>query len=257
VRLNHHRSGSGEPVLLIHGVGSQWQAWEPVIGAVARQRDVIALDLPGMGGSPTLPIGVTPNVAALADAVESLVGELGIERPVVGGNSLGGIVALELAARGLAKAVVLVSPVGFANPWESAIGRNNLRAGAWAARRAPEAVEWLLKRPRGRVLALQSVVGKPAQMPVAAAIGATRNLASSAGFEPTVAVISRERFTRGDEVKVPVTLLWGSKDYVLFPWQAKRAMQELPHARHVSLPGAGHVPMWDAPDEIARELLSA
>ena len=55
---------------------------------------------------------------------------------------------------------------------------------------------------------------------------------------------------------MPVTLVWGTRDMILFPWQAKRALRELPRARLLPLPGAGHVPMWDEPDAIARELLS-
>jgi pimeloyl-ACP methyl ester carboxylesterase len=257
MELSHHRAGSGEPVVLIHGVGSQWQVWEPVIERVAREREVIAMDMPGFGGSPTLPIGVPPTVSALAGAVASFLDDLGVERAVLGGNSLGGFVALELARRGRAKAVVCVSPAGFGRPWEMAIGRSNLRSGAAMARRAPGLSEWLLRRPRGRELAIGSITGRPTHMPAAAAVGATRNLVASPGFEPTIQTVSRERFTGGDEVGVPVTLVWGTKDYVLFPWQVKRALRELPQARHVPLPGAGHVPMWDAPDEIARELLSA
>lgn len=257
MELSHHRVGSGDPVLLIHGVGSQWQIWEPVTERVAREREVVAVDLPGMGGSPTLPIGVVPNVAALTDAVAGFMDERGLTRPVVGGNSLGGFIGLELAARGRARAVVAVSPGGFGTPWEMAVGRGNLRLGAWAARKAPERIEWFLRRPRGRNLSLRATVGRPTQMSAAAAIGATRNLAASVGFEPTIQVISRERFRRGADVQVPVALVWGTRDYVLFPWQARRAMREMPQARHVPLPGAGHVPTWDAPDEIARELLSA
>ena len=49
MQLNHHRSGSGEPLLLIHGIGSRWQMWEPVIGALAAHHEVIAIDLPGFG----------------------------------------------------------------------------------------------------------------------------------------------------------------------------------------------------------------
>jgi pimeloyl-ACP methyl ester carboxylesterase len=109
VQLHHYRAGSGEPLVLIHGVGSQWQMWKPVLAALERERDVIAVDLPGFGGSPTLPIGVRPSAAALAGAVAEFLDSLGIERPVVGGNSLGGWVALELAARGRARAVVAVS----------------------------------------------------------------------------------------------------------------------------------------------------
>ena len=257
MELSHHRAGSGDPVVLIHGVGSQWQVWEPVIEAVAREREVIALDLPGFGGSPTLPIGVVPGARALADAVASFLDGLGIERPVLGGNSLGGWIALELAARGRAKSVVGVSPAGFATPWESAVARVNLNASARAVRKMPELTEWLARRPRGRVLAFGGLVGSPARMPARAAIGASRNLARSPGFDATMAVITRERFSRAAEVAVPVALLWGTRDYVLFPWQARRALRELPRARHVPLHGAGHVPMTDDPDAIVRELLAA
>src|SRR3954466_11362232 len=119
MQLSHQRSGSGESVVLIHGVGSFGQAWKPVIEAMHGERDVIALDLPGFGGSPTLPIGAVPDARALADAVADFLSELDLERPVVGGNSLGGWVELELARRGRARAVVGVSPAGFASPLES------------------------------------------------------------------------------------------------------------------------------------------
>jgi pimeloyl-ACP methyl ester carboxylesterase len=257
MELSHHRAGSGDPLVLIHGVGSQWQVWEPVLEAVARERDVIALDLPGFGDSPTLPIGTVPSTDALADAVASFLDGLGIEKPVIGGNSLGGWIALELAARGRAKAVVGVSPGGFATPWESALARGHLSTSARLTKTMPELTEWLVRRPRGRVLAFGGLVGTPARMPAQAALGASRNLARSPGFEATMPVITRERFTRAAEVDVPVALLWGTKDYVLFPWQVRRALRDLPRARHVPLYGAGHVPMTDDPATITRELLAA
>jgi pimeloyl-ACP methyl ester carboxylesterase len=257
MELNHHRAGSGEPLVLIHGVGSQWQVWAPVLEAVSRERDVIAVDLPGFGDSPTLPIGVVPSARALADAVAAFLDGIGIEKPVIGGNSLGGWIALELAARGRAKAVVGVSPAGFAAPWESAAARAHLVASAQGARRMPGLTEWLLRRPRGRLVAFGGLMGVPARLPAGAALSATRNLARSPGFDATIAVITRDRFTRASEVGVPVALLWGTKDYVLFPWQVRRALRELPRARHVPLYGAGHVPMWDDPATITRELLAA
>jgi pimeloyl-ACP methyl ester carboxylesterase len=257
VQLNHYRAGSGEPLVLIHGVGSQWQVWKPVLPALERERDVIALDLPGFGDSPTLPIGVRPSAAALAGAVAAFLDGLGIERPVVGGNSLGGWIALELAARGRARAVVGVSPAGFATGWERALSRRNLRASAVSARRAPKLTEQLLRRPRGRKLAFGGLMGRPERLSAADALGATRNLATSPGFDGTLTTITRDRFKHPEKVGVPVTLVWGTRDMVLFPWQVRRALRELPRARHVPLPGAGHVPMWDDPETIARELLRA
>jgi pimeloyl-ACP methyl ester carboxylesterase len=256
VQLSHHRAGSGEPLVLIHGVGSQWQVWAPVLPALERERDVIALDLPGFGGSPTLPIGVEPNAAALATAVADFLDGLGVERPVVGGNSLGGWVALELAKRGRARAVVGVSPAGFASRWESAASRAHLMS-SWRGARATRLTDWLIRRPRGRVLAFGGMMGNPKAMPPAAGLEASLNLAQSIGFPNTVATITRDRFRDADQVEVPVTLVWGTRDLVLFPWQARRALRELPQARHVPLPGAGHVPTWDAPDAIVRELLAA
>jgi pimeloyl-ACP methyl ester carboxylesterase len=257
MKLAHTRTGSGKPVVLIHGVGSFAQAWKPVIDAMRGERDVIALDLPGFGASPTLPIGVVPDARALAGAVADFLSELGIERPVVGGNSLGGWVALELARRGRARAVVGVSPAGFATPLESKAARAQLRAAWRSAQRTPALTEQLLRRPRGRVLALGNIVGRPERTPPAEAIAATRNLAASPGFDGTVNVIAKDRLTDGDEIDAPVTLVWGTRDMILFPWQAKRALRELPRARLVPLQGAGHVPMWDEPEAIARELLSA
>jgi pimeloyl-ACP methyl ester carboxylesterase len=256
MQLAHHRGGAGEPIVLIHGVGSHWQVWQPVIPALEREREVIALDLPGFGGSPSLPIGVVPNAAALADAVEEFLDSLGMDRPLIGGNSLGGWIALELAKRGRARAVVAVSPAGFAEGWEQIAGRFQLLF-TWRGARMRGMAEWLVRRPRTRTFAFATVMTRGRNMSPTAGVEASKNLAESVSFENTVAALTRDRFRDADRVRVPVTLVWGTRDLVLFPWQAKRALRELPNARLVPLAGAGHVPTWDDPDGIVRELLSA
>src|SRR5690606_1786603 len=55
VTLSHTRAGRGEPLLLLHGIGHHRQAWDPVVDILATEREVIAVDLPGFGASPTLP----------------------------------------------------------------------------------------------------------------------------------------------------------------------------------------------------------
>ena len=64
--LAYRRSGSGEPMVLLHLLGSSRQAWDPVAPALARHFDVIAVDLPGFGESAPLP--GEPSPAALAAA---------------------------------------------------------------------------------------------------------------------------------------------------------------------------------------------
>ncbi len=51
------RSGTGAPLVLLHGIGLSRQAWDPVVPALARHFDVIAVDLPGFGGSAPVPAG--------------------------------------------------------------------------------------------------------------------------------------------------------------------------------------------------------
>jgi pimeloyl-ACP methyl ester carboxylesterase len=94
--FTYERAGEGEPLLLLHGIGHHWQAWEPVLGILAAERDVIAVDLPGFGTSPALPDGVSYDLTNVGSLLGSLCEALEIERPHVAGNSLGGLLALEL-----------------------------------------------------------------------------------------------------------------------------------------------------------------
>ena len=94
VTLSYTRRGSGEPLLLLHGIGHHRQAWEPVIPALAAERDVIAVDLPGCGDSPALPDGMAHDLPTMSTVLKALFGALEIDRPHVAGNSLGGLLAL-------------------------------------------------------------------------------------------------------------------------------------------------------------------
>ena len=91
------RAGSGEPLVLLHGLGGSQTVWRPVVDLLAPEREVLTLDMPGFGGAPELPTGIEPSAANLAAAIQQRCATLGIDRPHVAGNSLGGWVALELA----------------------------------------------------------------------------------------------------------------------------------------------------------------
>ena len=110
--LAYDRAGAGEPLVLLHGLGSSRRSWDPVLPGLVGEREVIAVDLPGYGDSPldrTRP-GHTPG--DLADSVAGLLDDLGLATAHLGGNSLGGWVALEMAKRGRARTVTAFSPAG-------------------------------------------------------------------------------------------------------------------------------------------------
>ena len=256
MELHHHRGGSGEPLVLIHGTGSQWQMWGPILALLERERDVIALDLPGFGGSAALPTETPPTPATLADAVASFLDGLEIHTPAIAGNSVGGATALELARRGHARAVVAISPSGFWTRQEARYCRAVLRASAAISRIADPVLPALMGNPVTRTAATGHLVGRPWSMPAGAAVGATRNLATSPGFAATVtSALAAGTFRGGAEIAVPVTIAWGTHDWLLLPRQAPRAQRCIPGSKLVWLDGCGHVPTWDDPELVARVVL--
>ena len=255
--LSHDRGGSGEPLLLIHGIGSQWRVWEPVLPALRAEREVVAIDLPGFGESAVLDGGRAPTVDALADAVVAFLDDLGWERPHVAGNSLGGWLALELSKRGRAASACALSPAGFWNRWEHVFAVSSLRNAQTLVRRLDGRLESLYAKPGVKALMMGQLVARPGRLPVDAAVGAARNLGRSPGWTPTLDAMAGAHFTGGAAVRTPATIAWGEKDRLLLPRQAGRARQAIPQARHVWLYGCGHVPTWDDPELVARTILSS
>ena len=101
---------AGPPLVLLDGFTDMWRTWELALPALERRHDVLAPTLPGHAGGPPLRADVRAD--DLADSVERAMDESGFETAHVAGNSLGGYVALQLAARGRARSVVALSPAG-------------------------------------------------------------------------------------------------------------------------------------------------
>src|SRR5829696_8544085 len=93
-----HRGGSGPPLVCLHGFTDTWRSWELVLPQLERRYDVLAPTLPGHAGGP--PLGADVAEAGFVDAIERAMDEAGFDTAHVVGNSLGGYLALQLAARG-------------------------------------------------------------------------------------------------------------------------------------------------------------
>jgi pimeloyl-ACP methyl ester carboxylesterase len=257
MQLACDRSGSGPPLVLIHGIGSRRGVWKPVVPLLAAERDVLCPDLPGFGESPVLPDGEQPTVQALARAVHAWWTEVGLEGPHVAGNSLGGGIALELARMGVVSSATALSPIGFWNAVEARYGRAMLRVTHVSATRFGAQMQRIVRSPVGRQLTIGLMYGRPARRDGDEAAEDLVQLARAPGWEATLPRTRDYVFRDGDQLKVPVTIGWGTRDRLLIPRQAERARARLPQARHVPLPGCGHVPMSDDPEGVAALLLAA
>jgi pimeloyl-ACP methyl ester carboxylesterase len=255
VQLNHRRIGTGEPLLLMHGIGSRWQMWEPVMDRLAQHHEVIAVDLPGFGASPMPPPGAAPGIDSQAALVSEFLGQLGVERPHVAGNSMGGLLALEMATRGLARSATALSPAGFASRTGMTYGRVSLWLSVRLARRTARYADTLFATAVGRKLGLSLFVARPERLTGAEAAENTRALADAPWFDETLPALRAYQFPDPVHIEVPVTVAWGAKDRLLWPRQARRAAHALPRARVLLLQGCGHVPTWDDPEQVAQVLL--
>jgi pimeloyl-ACP methyl ester carboxylesterase len=250
--INYHRQGEGPPLVLLHGIGHHWQAWEPVIERLAKEFDVIACDSPGFGHSAPLAPGIEPTIPAYADAFEWFFAELGLERPHVAGNSMGGAIALELARGRAVRSVTAFSPAGFWTAPELRFCQLSLDALARTPRPARPALEALTRTRTGRVALFSQTFGYPTRLPAEEAIATLRDAWASPAFAGALAAFSQYRFGSPQQLRnTPVTIAWGRRGRLLpYRLQAPRARALLPWATHVTL-GAGHVPFYDDPPAVA------
>jgi pimeloyl-ACP methyl ester carboxylesterase len=264
VTLHTVRKGAGEPLVLIHGIGHHWRAWEPVIDLLAAHHDVIAIDLPGFGRSPapTQNRGMPSAVEALA----AYFAEAGLDRPHVAGNSLGGAIALELAAAGHARSVTALSPAGFSTPAQVRRALSILRGHRVGAFTPAPLLKVFYRTGFGKAFSFGWLVRNPGVLTAERALADTLALRGGKGFGAVARHGRAYAFAAGRDAPgrdaagrgmsgVPVTIAWGSRDRIFPPVHAGVARDRLPGARHVTLDGCGHVPMSDNPALVAGVIL--
>ncbi|WP_051179601.1 alpha/beta fold hydrolase [Nocardia concava] len=246
-----HRSGGGEPLLLLHGVLLTWQSWGSVLDELATEYSVLAPTFPGHWGGPEAARPAT--VTALVDHCERLLDESGWDTAHIVGNSLGGWVALELAARGRARSCTAIAP-----------------AGLW---RTPAAADSLLRKFRAfgpliglgpdrqptmptllRSLLLPLLASKPADVPNPLAKAMTAAITECAIVDDLAEDPGLPTgFTGLADLDLPVTILLPEHDRILPP-HIYMPLTPTPTLDVRPLPALGHVPMLEDPDLVTAEI---
>lgn len=252
-RIAFERRGHGRPLLLLHGLGDRRQSWRSVMRELGGEYEVVAVDLPGFGDSPGPPRDEPYDVPALVTVVREFCALHGLDRPHLAGNSLGGAIALELAAQDHASSVTVFSPAGFL-PRRTRFRLYVLGALAGLAAHAPMPVkERIADSAPARAAARATMRGNPASPEARSVRFGVRSLWPGAPYVRMVPRIADYRFEH-QLITCPVTVAWGDRDRTLLPSTAQHAHERLPDARRVSLIGCGHIPMADDPLTVAEQI---
>ena len=257
--MHHLRFGSGKPLLLVHGLGSEARSWSTVSPRLAEHREVIAVDLPGFGATPRL-AGPT-TIGSLADALTSFLDAQGLRGIDAVGSSMGARLVLELARRGgVLGSVVALDPGGFWRGWE----RQVFFASIWLSIRAVRALQTVMPAIAANRLARTMLLAQFSYRPWALApevvLKEMRSFARATAFDELLHELSfgeEQRGAAAGSIVAPLVIGWGRNDRVCFPRQASRAMALFPDARLHWFEHCGHFPHWDAPDETVRLVLAA
>lgn len=237
ITLRTLQSGQGTPVIFIHGFGADLSAWRPLVGRINLGLPILALDLPGHGGSTGQPATSFDDiVASVGDALRSVTGGVHLV-----GHSVGAAVAMALTARGDldVRSLCLLSPAGLGPTVDGAFVHGFLEAQTEAALAA-----WMRR-----------LVHNPAMLaPVL--VRATLSARADTGLVPAQRQIARAIFEGGTQLfstaaalrafPGPCTVVVGRDDAILSA--AEVAAATPPQAALHSLPGVGHLPQVEAAD---------
>lgn len=244
-------------VVLIHGFSASLHAWEPWVQRLSPDYRVVTLDLPGHGLT-RAPKGYQPATERSVAVVDLLTRQLGVERFVLGGNSMGGGVAWNyaLAHPDRLRGLVLVDAAGWPDPDRE--------------RQDAPMVFKLLANPVGRFVLRNADPGLMAEKSLKQAYDDDRlvtdalvtryvELARAPGHR---AILTGGRGAPGKPVtpqtfraiRTPTLVMTGEKDALIPAAHARGFAGAIPGARLVTYPEGGHVPMEQLPDRSAADL---
>jgi pimeloyl-ACP methyl ester carboxylesterase len=249
--------GSGKPLLLIHGLGSSWRAWRPIMDDLAAERSVIAIDLPGHGATPAEQDSGT--FEGLVGSVERYLVANDLVGIDVVGSSMGARIVLELARRGKVGNVVALDPGGFWRAWERRFFRTTIGLSARLLRVLRPRLPAITRSAAGRTALMAQLSAKPSALSAELVCTELTGITNTPTFDALVhnlAVGPEQQGPAADPTK-RIVIGWGKHDRLCLPRQAARAMAAFPSATLHWFEHSGHFPMWDMPREATAVILQA
>jgi len=244
-------AGTGQPLLLLHGLIGSGQTWRQNISFLARDATVYAVDLFNMGKSERVP-GLDAGLEATADRIAALMDALQLPRADIAAHSHGGAIAMMLAARHphRVRKLILFAPANpFCKSRNLVIRFFQTRPGTWLARR----VHLLPRQVHAK--ALGRMYGDPSRVAEGTLEGYTEGLDIPGTMDHILEILRGWfddmrllRSVLGQLAGMPTLLIWGDRDRAVNLSSARGLQRTLTQSRLLVIEGAGHLPFEEVPD---------
>jgi pimeloyl-ACP methyl ester carboxylesterase len=245
-------------LVFVHGLGSAATAWKPLEPLLIDCFNLITVDLPGHGYSPYSD-GDEMDPLSLAMAItRELSEQLGIEEFHLVGNSLGGWIALEIAAAypERVKSVTALAPAGLwlATFVQRLSGTAMLRA---FTKNFAALAPLMLKSEWARKIGFSDVSPLWRNFSYELCLDATNAMIHSPGYFPAWDGMLKKRFAAKISAEIPVKIIFGDSDNTLPARNCQERAMVPAHAQWITIAQSGHAPMWDHPSEVASYILQS
>lgn len=243
-------AGQGDTVLLIHGFASSADTWDGWSQALSGRYHVISVDMPPFGVTGPLP-GITMSPAAYQQFMDALVAQLGLKQFYLAGNSLGGMISWQYAARHPehVKKLILVDSAGYFHgapplpirlmqmPVVDRISQH-FTPRFMVSQNVHDVYGDASRVPEGTVLRYQDMMRREGSRPAISAL-----LPSLKGADMSVLAT----------IKVPTLIMWGRNDRWIPPADAEQFHHAIPGSQLIWYDGLGHIPMEEDPQHTAAD----
>lgn len=250
--------GSGSPLLLLHGIGGSWHIWKPVLKGLEARHRVFALTLPGHCEGPDCAIEGDATVGGLADQIIQMMAARGVSSAHVVGNSLGGWLSIELARRGFARSVTALSPAG---GWSHISSFEQIRK-RFRLFFALMPIILFLASPFLRFAGVRKFLGAETmehgdRMPADELRYSLRAMVKTRAFLGLLRTMGRDGPIGAiSPARIPIRIAWSEHDRVIpFEKFGVHIMNSIAGAEKTIVTGAGHVPMYDEPEQVVAQIL--
>jgi len=254
--LNIQRYGSGPIKLVaIHGLGSASSAWKLVLPEFSKRYEFITLDLPGHGDA-FMMANLEMNPVRISEIIIAELKAIGIDKFHLIGNSLGGWIALEMAAA-YPEHVLTVTGVAPAGLWlKPKTNRNGeLAVSRYLARISLPFAKTIARIKFMRKIGFKLVSPQWEKFSPETCADAAIAMGGASGYYTIWDAFLGNRFDKEISTTIPVTILFGDSDYTLPAATSQEKSLAPKHCRWIVLPQSGHAPMWDRVDEVIAETI--